>query len=103
MGSASRAPLIDKGSRLRLRPCAEARTSEGRVRLSPLFRYAGLYAVSATLLRLVGFAVFVWLARSLSVNEYATWGLLYALQTAAASFGLVGIVEAVIGLLRGGK
>ncbi len=61
---------------------------------------AGLYAGSAILLRLVGFVVFLWLARTLPVTEYATWGLLYALQTAIVTFGLVGIVESTIGLLK---
>jgi O-antigen/teichoic acid export membrane protein len=66
----------------------------------PLIYHAGLYAASAALLKLAGFVFFLWLARTLSVNDYATWGLLYALQTGVASFGLVGIVEAVVGLLK---
>lgn len=68
-----------------------------------LVYHSGLYAASAALLRVAGFAFFLWLARTLSVEEYAAWGLLYALQTALSTFGLVGIVEAVVGLLKGGR
>ena len=68
--------------------------------MNPLVYYAGLYAASAALLKLAGFVCFLWLARTLSVEAYATWGLLYALQTAISSFALAGIVEAVIGSLR---
>lgn len=68
--------------------------------VSPHVYNAGLYAGSAAVLKLFGFAVFLWVTRTLSVGDYATWGLLYALQVAIASFGLGGVVEAVIGLLR---
>lgn len=66
-----------------------------------LVYYAGLYTVSAGLLKLTGFLLFLWLARTLSVDNYANFGLLYALQTGLTTFGLVGIVEAVVGLLKG--
>jgi O-antigen/teichoic acid export membrane protein len=62
--------------------------------------HAGLYAGGAALLKLAGFVFFLWLARSLSVQEYATWGLLYALQTALSALGIAGVVESVVGLLR---
>jgi len=65
-----------------------------------LFYQSGLYASSAATLKLAGFVFFLWIARTLSVDEYATWGLLYALQTGVTSFGLVGIVESVVGLLK---
>jgi O-antigen/teichoic acid export membrane protein len=68
--------------------------------MRPLILNAGLYGGSAILLRLAGFVVFLWLAQSLPVAEYAAWGLLYALQTGIATFGLTGIVEAVIALLK---
>ncbi len=67
---------------------------------SPLVYYAGLYAAAAAALKLVSFGLFMWLARSLSVPEYGSWGLYYALQTGITTFGLVGIVESVIGLWR---
>lgn len=66
-----------------------------------LLYHAGLYATSAALLKIAGFVFFLWLARTLPIQEYATWGLLYALQTGVASFALVGIMEAVVGLLKG--
>jgi len=62
--------------------------------------YSGLYAGSAGLLKLVGFCLLLWLARTLSVEDYANFGLLYALQTGLVTFGIVGILEAVIGLLK---
>jgi len=65
-----------------------------------LIFFAALYTGSAALLKLAGFIFFLWLARTLSVEDYANWGLLYAVQTALTSFGLVGIIEAVVGLLR---
>lgn len=65
-----------------------------------LFLYSGLYGGSAALLKLIGFGVFLWLARTLSVDEFASFGLLYTTQQALASFALAGIVEAVIGLLK---
>jgi O-antigen/teichoic acid export membrane protein len=68
--------------------------------LNPLVFHAGLYAASSALLKLAGFVFFFWLARTLSVSDYGAWGLLYALQTGVTSFGLVGIVEAVVGLLK---
>ncbi len=68
--------------------------------VNPLVYYSGLYAGSAALLKFAGFVFFLWLAQTLSINDYATWGLLYALQTAVASFGLVGIVEAMVGLFK---
>lgn len=40
------------------------------------------------------------MARSLTVAEYGQWGLLFAIQTGLATFGLVGIFEAVVGLMR---
>lgn len=39
------------------------------------------------------------MARVLSVEEYGLWGLALALQVGLATFGIVGIVEAVVGLL----
>jgi O-antigen/teichoic acid export membrane protein len=68
--------------------------------MMPLVFSAGLYAGSAILLRLAGFLVFLWLARALAVADYAGWGLLYALQTGIATFGLTGVIEAVVGLLK---
>lgn len=68
--------------------------------MNKLVYYAGLYTASAGLLKLAGFIIFLWLARTLPVDDYAQFGLLYSLQTGLMTFGLVGIVEAVIGLLK---
>lgn len=68
--------------------------------MNKLVYYAGLYTASAGFLKLVGFLLFLWLARTLSVDNYGNFGLLYALQTGLTTFGLVGIVEAVVGLLK---
>lgn len=62
--------------------------------------YSVLYGGSAALLRLVGFVIFISLARSLSTDDYANFGLLYALQQGLALFAMAGIVEAVVGILR---
>ena len=83
------------GSRLRLsgllRPSAER---------SALVFYAGLYAASAGLLKLAGFVLFLWLARTLSVKDYAAIGLSYSLQTGLTMVAFAGVVEAVVGQLR---
>jgi O-antigen/teichoic acid export membrane protein len=68
--------------------------------VNPLVAYAALYVASAALLKLVGFVLLLWLARTLSVEAYANFGLLYALQTGIATLALAGIVEAVVGLLK---
>ena len=70
------------------------------MKLRELIALSGLYGGAAAALRVVGAGVFLWLARSLSVDDYAGFGLLYALQQALATFALAGIVEAVIGQLR---
>lgn len=70
------------------------------LRRSPLAWYAGLYTASAAALRLAGFTLFLWLARGLSVEEYATFGLFYALQTGLATLATAGIVEVVVGLRK---
>lgn len=69
--------------------------------MKKLVYYAGLYTASAGLLKLAGFSLSLWLARTLPVNDFANYGLLFALQTGITTFGLVGILEAIIGLLGG--
>lgn len=68
--------------------------------MNKLIYYAGLYTASAALLKLSGFVLFLWIAKTLSVDNYANFGLLYALQSGLTTFGLVGILESVIGLLK---
>lgn len=66
----------------------------------PLMWYAAAYGGSAALLKGAGFVLFFWLARSMSVEQYAKFGLSYALQTGVATLAIAGIVESVIGLMR---
>jgi O-antigen/teichoic acid export membrane protein len=69
-------------------------------KLHPLAIYAMGYGVSAALQKGVGFLLFLWLAHSLSVEAYAKFGLLFALQTGLSALAGAGIVESVIGLLK---
>lgn len=69
--------------------------------LSPVTSHALAYAASAAVQKGVGFALFLWLAHSLSVAEYATFGLLFALVTGLAALAGGGIVEAATSLLAG--
>jgi O-antigen/teichoic acid export membrane protein len=62
--------------------------------------FFGLYAGSTVILKGAGFALSMWMARTLSVPEFGSWGLLYAAQTALATFSMIGIIEAVVALLR---
>jgi O-antigen/teichoic acid export membrane protein len=66
-----------------------------------LLYFAIAYGGTAALQKALGFAVFMWLAHSLPVKEYGTFGLVYALQVALATFAGAGIVESVIGALKG--
>lgn len=67
---------------------------------TPLMWYAAIYGGSAALVKAAGFLLFVWLARSMSVEEYGKFGLLYALQTGLATLAIAGIYESVVGLLK---
>jgi len=58
--------------------------------LKSLIKFSLLYAGAAVLLRLIGFVISLWLAKSLSPAQYAYWGLLYSAQTGFISFALVG-------------
>ena len=72
----------------------------GTPRRSALMLYAAAYAGGATLQKGLGFVLFMWLAHSLSVEQYARFGLFYALQTGLAAFAIAGIAEAVVGMLK---
>ena len=58
------------------------------------------YGASAAIQKGIGMMVFLWLAKALPVQEYAEFGLLYALQSALATLAIAGLIEAVIGLHR---
>ncbi|MCG3189244.1 MAG: hypothetical protein LKCHEGNO_01535 [Burkholderiaceae bacterium] len=68
--------------------------------MNRLAGFAVAYGASAVLQKGIGFALFLWLAHSLPVGEYARFGLLYALQSGLAAVAGAGIIEAVMGLLR---
>jgi O-antigen/teichoic acid export membrane protein len=70
---------------------------------SPFVFFALLYAGTAALQKGIGFIIFFWLAHSLNVQEYARFGLLYALQCGVATLAGAGILDSVIGLLKGIK
>jgi O-antigen/teichoic acid export membrane protein len=55
-----------------------------------------LYSASAGLLKLFGLLVFFHLARKLSPDEYAQFGLLYSVQVLVSTFGVAGVVEYVV-------
>lgn len=65
--------------------------------------YALSYGGSAALQKGLGFLLFMGLAQSLSVQSYATFGLLYALQAGLATLAIAGVIEAVVGLLKDHK
>jgi O-antigen/teichoic acid export membrane protein len=71
-----------------------------QLRDSRLARFAIAYASAAAFQKGVGFVLFLWVAHTLSVSDYAIFGLLYALQSAVTSFASAGIVESAIGLLK---
>lgn len=68
--------------------------------VSPLAVFAAAYAGSAALQKGVGFVLFMWLGRVLSVREYAAFGLLLSLQTALAMLASAGTVETVVARLH---
>jgi len=61
------------------------------------------YAFFGILLKLLSFLVVMWLGRTLSVEEYAKFGLLYSLQQGVLTFSVAGIVESIIGFLKNTK
>ncbi len=65
-----------------------------------MLAYALLYSGSAALLKGLGFLLSLWVAKVLVPEQYGVWGLTYAFQVAIITFGLVGIQEALIGLLH---
>lgn len=67
--------------------------------MSTLAWYALGYAAAAALHKGLGFVLILWLAHSLSVAEYANFGLLFALQTGIAALATAGIGDAVVSKL----
>ncbi len=65
-----------------------------------LIVYSALYGGTAAFQKLIGFLIFMWLARLLTVEQYAQFGLLYALQQGLVTLASAGVVEATVGKLR---
>lgn len=61
--------------------------------------YAMAYAGTGIAQKGFGFLLALWLARTLSKEEYARFGLLFALQSGLTAFAMAGIVEVVISFL----
>lgn len=68
--------------------------------VNPFVFFSVAYSASAALQKGLGFLLFMWLANVLSVEDYAKFGLLYALQAGVAGLAVAGIIEVVIGLLK---
>lgn len=62
--------------------------------------YAMAYAGTGIAQKGFGFLLAMWLARTLSKEEYAQFGLLFALQSGLTAFAMAGIVEVVISFLN---
>lgn len=61
--------------------------------------YALAYAGTGIAQKGFGFLLAMWLARTLTKDEYAQFGLLFALQSGLTAFAMAGIVEVVISFL----
>lgn len=61
--------------------------------------YALAYAGTAACQKGLGFLLLLWLAQALPVEEYAQFGLLFALQAGLTTLAGAGIVDAAIGRL----
>lgn len=68
--------------------------------MKKILLFTGLYGASAAILKLFNFALILWLAKSFSLTEYASFGLLYALQTGISTFAVAGIFEGMVGLFN---
>lgn len=78
-----------------LRPETATRTTAASL---PLFALA--YAGSAAVQKGLGFLLLLWMAREMPVEAYATFGLLFALQSGLATLAGAGIGDAVVGRLK---
>lgn len=65
-----------------------------------MIRFALLFAGSAAVLKLMGFLLSLWIARALIPEQYGIWGLAFAIQVGIGTFGMVGIQESIVGLLK---
>jgi O-antigen/teichoic acid export membrane protein len=65
-----------------------------------MIRFALLFAGSAAVLKLFGFLLSLWIARALIPEQYGIWGIAFAIQVGIGTFGMVGIQESLVGLLK---
>jgi len=68
--------------------------------LNKTFYFSSIIAVSSGLLKLITFLLLFWLARDLSVDEYAEFGLFYSMQLGIVAFSISGIIESATGFLK---
>lgn len=66
------------------------------LRLGRVLLLTSLYGLSAVLPKALGFFVLLWIAKILSSQDYAVFGLLYAMQAGLGTLTLCGIVEVVV-------
>jgi O-antigen/teichoic acid export membrane protein len=78
-----------------IRPARATQTTAASL---PLFALA--YAGSAAVQKGLGFLLLLWMAREMPVEAYATFGLLFALQSGLATLAGAGIGDAVVGRLK---
>lgn len=62
--------------------------------------FTGLYGFTAALNKVIGFIVLLFLAKILTPDDFAEYGILIALQQGIVMFGSAGIIETVISRLK---
>jgi O-antigen/teichoic acid export membrane protein len=62
--------------------------------------FTGLYGFTAALNKIIGFIILLFLAKILSPNDFAEYGILIALQQGIVMFGSAGVIETVISRLK---
>jgi O-antigen/teichoic acid export membrane protein len=75
-------------------------STSGAVRQRSMSWYALAYAGTGIAQKGLSFLLAMWLARTLSKEQYAHFGLLFALQSGLTAFAMAGIVEVVISFLN---
>jgi O-antigen/teichoic acid export membrane protein len=71
--------------------------------MKSLLTYSLIYAGAAGLQKALGFFVYMWLAYTLTVQDYATFGLLLALQSGITTLAGAGITDSLVGLIKGDR
>jgi len=68
--------------------------------MKSFFYYSFLYSSSSIVVKILGFFLFLWIAKDVSVTDYGIFGLLYAIQTGITTFSIAGINEVIIGKVK---